>query len=133
MNRWTLKIEIFYANPLPFLRPYMNKHLGPHSEKITYIVQKGSPAKGVWRNSDEKSQRSARKGDQKVIKNEKCYRTPFADLLLRPPFRKGHSHCPISENFNLNPIDITVTGHIISAELIRAVIACPPSRLGVFK
>ena len=47
--------------------------------------RKRSPAKGVWQKSDEKSDKSVRKSDQKVTesvpKTKKSDRTPFADLL----------------------------------------------------
>ena len=40
---------------------------------------------GVWQKSDEKSDRSTRKSDQKVTKIERSGRTLFADLLLQHP------------------------------------------------
>ena len=61
-----------------------------HQKKWPKSDRKSSPAKGVWQESDEKSDRSIRKSDQKVTervpKTKKIkWSNSFADLLLRHP------------------------------------------------
>ena len=59
---------------------------------MIHPVAKGVRQKGVWQKSDEKSDRSIRKSDQKVTERlpqtKKSDRTPFAGLLFQG-FLKG--------------------------------------------